>query len=438
MSLAIGLGGFIDGFEKGQRIRQDWADADQRKADIERKKVLQDREDVEYNRALDQRNALDKLATDTQADFDNKVQSGVLKPEDWGRFWNKSFIPGKVKQLQLNGQTEEAMKLQKWGDDENVRAGGNAFANSLQLFRMGDVDGGLEWLNKGANTPGYFGNGFGFEKVAEGTNPYTGNPGVVIRMTRPNGEPITQTFDVKDIPNFVAGNFNPEAAFSFSKQQEEQRKQASELDTYEKKKKIDQQYGVGPTKDRAAAIKSLRTRFNGGIGGDEQMFDDMPRPEQEKRINEELELQHGQPGLAGVAPPAPEKKVLFNNTTGKIEEARAAPASSSPTSKQDTPPVEEERSWIGSVITGIADRASDGLARERQRFRGQTPETADARSPGVSQEEALQQANGALEAGASTEEVASRLQQAGVPEWQWPAPVKEQLRARQRAYGLNP
>lgn len=436
MSLGVGLGGFMDGFQKAQKLKQDWADADLKRADAERKKVLQEREDIEYNRALDQRNAADKLATDTQADFDNKVKAGILKPEEWDTFWNKNFVPGKVKQLQLNGNTEEALKLQKWADDANVRAGGNAFANSLQLFKLGDVDGGLDWLNKGAQTPGYFGEGYNFKKVAQGTNPYTGNPGVTIQINRPDGEPITQTFDVKDIPNFVAGNFNPDAAYAFSKQQEEARKQANELDTYEKKKKIDQQFGVGPTKDRAAAIKSLEKEHVDELG--KTTLYSMPRDQQEKLINDRMSLIRGDamPGVPSGAPSRAEKKVLFDNTTGKIVDPSATATPSSAPAKQEssqpTPAPSGEK-----PIPGVPARAQDGVRRRIEDL--QRGARKDA--PGISaasHDQALAQANAALENGASVEDVANGLNQTGVPEWQWPKVVQEQLRARQRAYGLNP
>lgn len=438
--IGIGLGGFMDGFEKSQKLKQSWADANLKKADAERKKVLQEREDVEYNRVLDQRNASDKLAKDFQAEFDQKVKSGILTDDDFGNAYNKGFVQPRIKQLQLNGDIEGASKFQKWADDENTKTGSRAFMNSLRLFTMGDVDGGLDWLNKGAQTPGYFGEGYNFSKVAQGTNPYTGNPGVTLQINRPDGEPITQTFDVKDIPKFVAGNFSPDAASSWAKQQEEARKQASELDTYEKKKKIDQQFGVGPTKDRAAAIKSLEKEYVDPTG--KVTLYGLPKEEQEKLINERVALIRGDemPGVPGGAPSRPEKKVLFDNTTGKIVDPKTVPASrpAPASAKEESAPKKEEPSWMGSLITGITGRASEGLARERQRFRDAASENSAPAATRASPEQVLQQANAAIENGASVEDVATGLQQAGVPEWQWPTVVQEQLRARQRAYGLNP
>jgi len=434
--LGIGLGGFMDGFEKAQKVKQDWADADLARDDAERKKVLQQREDVEYNRALEQRNASDKLAKDFQADFDQKVKSGILTDDDFGNAYNKGFVQPRIKQLQLNGDIEGATKFQKWADDENTKTGSRAFMNSLRLFTMGDVDGGLEWLNKGAQTPGYFGEGYNFKKVAQGTNPYTGNPGVTIQINRADGEPITQTFDVKDIPGFVAGNFNPDAANAWAKQQEEARKQATELDTYEKKKKIDQQFGVGPTKDRAAAIKSLEKEHVDELG--KTTLYNMPRDQQEKLINDRMSLIRGDamPGVPSGAPSRAEKKVLFDNTTGKIVDPSAIAAPSSAPAKQEasqpTPAPSGEK-----PIPGVPARAQEGVRRRIEDL--QRAAAKDA--PGISAastDQALAQANAALENGASVEDVANGLNQAGVPEWQWPKVVQEQLRARQRAYGLNP
>lgn len=434
MSLGIGLGGFMDGFQKAQNLKQDWADADLKRADAARKKVLQEREDVEYNRALDQRNASDKLAKDFQTDFDQKVKDGVLADADFDTAYNKGFVQPRIKQLQLNGDIEGATKFQKWADDENTKTGSRAFMNSLRLFTMGDVDGGLDWLNKGAQVPGYFGEGYNFTKVAQGTNPYTGNPGVTIRINRPDGEPITQTFDVKDIPNFVAGNFSPDAANSWAKQQEEKRKQESELTQYKRKKEIDQQFGAGPTKERGAAIKSLEKEHVDELG--KTTLYSLPRDEQEKLINDRVALIRGDamPGISGAGASRAERKVLFDNTTGKIvDPAAAATPSSAPEREGQPPPAQSGE----KPIPGVPARAQEGVRRRIEELqRG-----AEKEAPGISaasHDEVLAQANAALEKGASVEDVANGLNQAGVPEWQWPAVVQEQLRARQRAYGLNP
>lgn len=430
MVFGIGLGGFMDSFQKSQQLKQDWADAD-------RKKVLQDREDAEYNRALEQRNAADKLAADFKTDFDQKVKDGILSDADFDTAYQKGFVQPRIRQMQLNGDIEGATNFQKWTDDKNTKAGSRAFMNSLRLFTMGDVDGGLDWLNKGAQIPGYFGEGYNFTKVSQGTNPYTGNPGVTIKIARPDGEPITQTFDIKDIPGFVAGNFSPDSANAWAKQQEEARKQASELKVYEQKKKIDRQYGVGQTKDRAAAITSLRKRFDGGLVGDDTKFDDLPREQQEKLINDELELQQGQPGLMGQGAPAPaEKKVLVDTTTGKPVQPSTKPAvADKPQAKEE--PATKAKAPAETRIPGVPERAQAGVRSRIEELQRSASQSAPGTSPNT-QEQALEQANDALRKGASIEEVAAGLHQAGVPEWQWPSSVQEHLRERQRSFGLNP
>ncbi len=432
--LGVGLGGFMEGFNKSQDMLQKRDESARKQADAERKRVLQAREDLEYNRALDQRNASDKLAKDFQADFDQKVKDGVLADADFDAAYNKGFVQPRIKQLQLNGDIEGATKFQKWADDENTKTGSRAFMNSLRLFTMGDVDGGLDWLNKGAQVPGYFGEGYNFTKVAQGTNPYTGNPGVTIRINRPDGEPITQTFDVKDIPNFVAGNFSPDAANSWAKQQEEKRKQESELTQYKRKKEIDQQFGTGPTKERGAAIKSLEKEHVDELG--KTTLYSLPRDEQEKLINDRVALIRGDamPGVSSGGASRAEKKVLFDNTTGKIVDPAVADRPSSAPQKEGPPPPARSGE---KPIPGVPAGAQEGVRRRIEDLqRG-----AEKDAPGISaasHDQALEQANAALEKGASVEDVANGLNQAGVPEWQWPAVVQEQLRARQRAYGLNP
>ncbi|CUX20268.1 MULTISPECIES: hypothetical protein [Agrobacterium tumefaciens complex] len=434
--LGSGLGGFMDSFQKGMQLKEARADAD-------RRKVLADREDAEYNRALEQRNAADTLAKGFQSDFDQKVKDGILSDADFDNAYQKGFVQPRIRQMQLNGDIQGATNFQKWADDKNTQSGSRAFMNSLRLFTMGDVDGGLDWLNKGAQIPGYFGEGYNFTKVSQGTNPYTGNPGVTIKIARPDGEPITQTFDIKDIPGFVAGNFSPDSASAWAKQQEEARKQASELKVYEQKKKIDRQYGLGQTKDRAAAITSLRKRLDGGLVGDETSFDDLPRPQQEKLIEQELELQQGQPGLMGQTTPAPaEKKVLVDTAIGKPVASGPKPApADKPEAKPSGSDTKAKPAQTSERIRGLPDHFQGvrGRVEELKRLSEADAPGVGASSPSdASQQEALAQAETALEKGASIDEVAAGLQQAGVPEWQWPTAIQENLRERQRSYGLNP
>ncbi len=433
--LGVGLGGFMEGFNKSQDMLQ-------KRDEAARKQVLADRTTREYERLTAQRDAIDGINADAKATFDAQVSAGTQKPENFDQFWTGYALPKLKNTYLLNGDIESANKVQEWGDQEDTKKGAKLFAGALVKAQTGDAGGALADVVEAGKLKGYINNGYeviGHEAILGQDG---AQQGYRIKLKTPDGKDIQQDVRTQDLPKIIATFGNPQAAWESQVAARAQAdKDKKELETYEAKKKIDRQYGTGPTKERGDAITALRKRFDGGLGGDEAKFDDMPRPEQEKLINAELELVQGQPGLGGQGAPAPaEKKVLVDTTTGKPVSSAAKPA---PTAKQETktapatqsPPSAEKR------IPGVPERAQAGV---RSRMEGLQRAAAQAEAPGISAPssssapaDVIAQADEAIRSGARIYDVAMGLQEAGVPESEWPASVKQAIARERGVIGLG-
>ncbi|OCJ67673.1 hypothetical protein A6U97_02840 [Agrobacterium tumefaciens] len=433
--LGVGLGGFMEGFNKSQDMLQ-------KRDEAQRKQVLADRQTKEYDRLTAQRDAIDGINADAKATFDAQVSAGTQKPENFDTFWTGYALPKLKNTYLLNGDIESANKVQEWGDQEDTKKGAKLFAGALVKAQTGDAGGALADVMEAGKLKGYINNGYeviGHEAILGQDG---AQQGYRIKLKTPDGKDIQQDVKTQDLPKIIATFGNPQAAWESQVAARAQAdKDKKELETYEAKKKIDRQYGTGPTKERGDAITALRKRFDGGLGGDETKFDDMPRPEQEKLINAELELVQGQPGLGGQGALAPaEKKVLVDTTTGKPVSSTAKPT---PTAKQETktapatqsPPSAEKR------IPGVPERAQAGV---RSRMEGLQRAAAQAEAPGISAPssssapaDVIAQADEAIRSGARIYDVAMGLQEAGVPESEWPASVKQAIARERGVIGLG-
>ncbi|MFB0692961.1 hypothetical protein ACA106_20765 [Agrobacterium pusense] len=434
MSFGIGLGGFMDGFQKGMKLKQDRADAD-------RRKVLAERNDAEYNRVTAQRDAIDNINKEAKATFDAQVSAGTQKPENFDTFWTGYALPKLKNTYLLNGDIESANRVQEWGDQEDTKKGAKLFAGALVKAQTGDAGGALADVMEAGKLKGYINNGY--EVIGhESFTTESGVPAYNIMLRTPDGKEVKQSVRAADLPKVIATFGNPQAAWeSQVAARTAEQKRKDELEDYKAKKVIDRQYGIGPTKDRGAAITALRKRFDGGLAGDETKFDDLPRPEQEKLINDELELQQGQPGLAGQAPPAPaEKKVLVDTTIGKPVSSGAKPAAADkPEAKE--PATAKPQASAEKRIPGVPERAQ---ADVRRRMEGLQRAAAVPEAPGISapapsaaSADVVAQADEAIRSGAKIYDVAMGLQEAGVPESEWPASLKQAIAKQRGVVGLG-
>lgn len=432
--LGIGLGGFMDGFNKSQDMLQ-------KRDEAKRKQVLADRTTKEYDRLTAQRDAIDNINADAKATFDAQVSAGTQKPENFDQFWTGYALPKLKNTYLLNGDIESANRVQEWGDQEDTKKGAKLFAGALVKAQTGDGAGALADVIEAGKLKGYINNGY--EVLGQETfNTESGVPAYNIMLRTPDGKEVKQSVRAADLPKLIATFGNPQAAWeSQVAARAEAEKEKKELETYKAKKIIDRQYGTGPTKERGDAITALRKRYDGGLAGDETKFDDLPRPQQEKLINDELELQQGQPGLMGQgAPASAEKKVLVDTTTGKPVSSSAKPAAADkPQAKEE--PAAKPAAAAEKRIPGVPDRAQAGV---RSRIEGLQRAAAQAEAPGISapapsaaSADVIAQADEAIRSGARIYDVAMGLQEAGVPESEWPASLKQAIAKERGVIGLG-
>lgn len=394
--LGIGLGGFVDGLEKGSKFRE-------RREQRARDKIVQERQDTEYNRAVKERDDIAAINAQAQTEFKSRVDSGQAKPDQFDTFWNDYALP-KLKNTYLaQGNIEMADRVQKWGESEDTRAGAKLAMSALTKAQTGDVAGALADAQEAGKRKGYLSHGYEIMGQDTIVDPSGQLQGYRLQMKGPDGKEITQDLPLGQVPKLIATYLNPEAAWqSQIAAQQEEGKRKTDLQTYKDKKEIDQQYKTDGDKNRGDAITALRKRMDGGLAGDEPKFDDLPREEQEKLISQEIELQSGQPGLGGsTGAPAPTgssgRKVLVDTATGQ--------------------PVAPARSQAAP-----AERPAPRAPADNERMR------ASEKAAGV---------NGMSEQ--SPEEIAAELQRRGVPENQWPEALRRALAERkQAAIGINP
>lgn len=399
--IGIGLGGFVDGLEAGSRIRE-------RRETRSRDKVLQEREDTEYKRAVKQRDDISAINTQAQTEFQSRVDSGAAKPDQFDTFWNDYALP-KLKNTYLaQGNMEMAEKVQQWGDTADARAGAKLAMSAITKAQTGDAAGALADAMEAGKRKGYISHGF--EILGQDTivDPSGQLQGYRLKMKGPDGNELTQDLPLNQVPKLIATYLNPETAWqSQIAAQQEEAKRNTDLQTYRDKKGIDQEFSTSGDKSRGDAITALRKRMDGGLAGDEQKFDDLEREDQEKLIAQEIELQSGQPGL-GASPSAPAtsgssgRKVLVDTATGQP----VAPERSQPAPQQQ-----------------ISGQARDERAPESRQDRMQF---------------LLSSVEPALKEGVPAERVADELRQNGVPEEAWPESLRRALVQRQKsAIGLG-
>lgn len=365
--IGIGLGGFMEGLQGGMRARESF---DNRK----RQKVLQEREDTEYNRAVKQRDEISAINTQAQTEFQSRVDAGTAKPDQFDSFWNDYALP-KLKNTYLaQGNLEMAQKVQQWGESEDTRAGAKLAMSALTKAQTGDVAGALADATEAGKRKGYLSHGYEIMGQDTIVDPSGQLQGYRLQMKGPDGKTITQDLPLAQVPKLIATYLNPEAAWqSQIAAQEANTKRATDLQDYEEKKKIDRRYSSSDDKSRGDAITALRKRMDGGLAGDEPKFDDLDREEQEKLITAEIELQKGQPGLGGGASaPAPSgssgRKVLVDTATGQpATPVRATPApaerSPAPSTQARAPRSREET--VSDLLASVEPALREGVPPQR-------------------------------------------------------------------------
>ena len=373
--LGIGLGGFMEGFNKAQDLKLQRDKAGLLAKRNERQEVLDAREDAEYERGEQKRVELENVMTDSRKAFDEKVASGEAKAEDSDDWFSQYTIP-KLKQTYIaNNDMDNADRVQKWADTEDAKAGAKLFKSALVKAQTGDGPGALDDAIKAGQRQGYIAHGYEVQKHDKIVTPDGNLVGYRIWLTDPDGKEIQQDIQAAELPKTIATFLNPDAAWEsqIAASQAETKRQ-NELEDYKTKKQIDKAVGVGDDKLRGEAITSLRKRMDGGLAGDEATFDDLSGEEKEKLISEEIKLQRGgpapggaasgtAPGLAGTdsGTAAPSRKVLVDTATGQAVASRPAQGPQKPAAD----PAKAREENVAYQLQAADAAIRDGVAVDR-------------------------------------------------------------------------
>jgi hypothetical protein len=407
--LGIALGGFMQGFERGQRIRENW--------DEQREKRRQ-------------RDALAGIETETKKAFGTAVQKGETQPGDYANFWRNYALPRRVNEYLAAGDPQTARAYQEWGKTEAAEEGGRLFASALSKAQTGDYSGAIDDAMKAANTKGYMAHGYKLKSRDELADKSGNVLGYRFTMAGPDGKEFTQDVPVGQIPTMIANIANPDVAFQTQlKTQAETAKEGREVETYEKKKQIDVKYGTTKgqlaAKDRAKMIQTERQRIR-----EENAFADNPLTEEQiqqeaiRRVNADAAAGASGGAAAGEesdeeAPDDEEaegeeatggRDLYVNQQTGEsmpasnprtIARARAAQGGGDP---------------IGAMLSG--------MGRPSEVSSEQTSGIAAPPTPTPRAQPLLAEASAAIQQGNDPRLIGQRLAQAGIPPAQWPEDIK--------------
>lgn len=421
--IGIGLGGFMDGFNKQQEVKDthkrsaildEQLKMDQKRA--ERQDVLNARDDAEYQRGEDTRASVARIGQDAQTKFDQGVASGQLDPNRFSDFYRTYAIPQIQNTYLAAGDVGKAADFMKWAETADAKRGGELAMSAMWKAQNGDLQGSLNDALKAGQLSGYVDHGYelvGHEPIVDKSGT---SLGFRVRVKGPDGKEVQRDITNADLPRMVATWLNPQAAYeSRQAAQADTAKREQGMADYKQKKDIDKQY-EGGAKDRGAAIASLRKRFDGELdittGKANPKFDEMGRDEQEKMISQEISLQQGtngqapaadQPGI-GAAASTP-RRVTVDNVTGQPLNAPVQPAA--PQQQASAPPQ---------------------APAPQQAPAGGAPAAIQQQSPQQSREDNVQYmieyANQALAQKVDPLKIAEELQVQGIPRNMWPEQVQ--------------
>lgn len=422
--IGIGLGGFMDGFNKQQEVNDthkrsaildEQLKMDQKRA--ARQDVLNARDDAEYQRGEDTRASVARIGQEAQTKFNEGVAKGDIDPNRFADFYRSYAVPQIQNTYLAAGDVGKAADFMKWADTADAKRGGELSMSAMWKATNGDLQGSLDDALKAGQISGYIDHGYqliGTDTLIDKDT--RAQLGFRVRVKTPDGKEVTQDVPNDQLPRMVATWLNPQAAYeSRQAAQADVTKRAQGIEDYKQKKDIDKQY-EGGAKDRSAAIASLRKRFDGELdittGKANPKFDEMGRDEQEKMISQEISLQQGtngqapaadQPGI-GAAASTP-RRVTVDNVTGQPLNAPVQPAA--PQQQASAPPQ---------------------APAPQQAPAGGAPAAIQQQSPQQSREDNVQYmieyANQALAQKVDPLKIAEELQVQGIPRNMWPEQVQ--------------
>lgn len=383
MSFGIGLGAFMDGFERGSAMRE--------RIDM--------RNEMKKNKA-----ALDGIESETKAQFDAQVKEGSQSPQDYDQFWKNYALPRRKNEMLRQGDVAGARQLEDWGNSDAALQGGRLFSSSLLKLQTGDFDGALNDAIKAGQVKGYIDHGYELAGHDKLVNQQGELLGYQFRVKGADGKMYKEDVPTGKLGQMIAVFANPDAAWqSHVAGRDAEKKRKDGLTEYEDKKKLDQKYKSSPNNsDRYSKAREARAK-------NDLSFGELPEAEQDQRVRQDLDAADRYAAdrdrdAAPSATPQPARKQII------VDEATGAPVS----------PVGMDRQPGLGVQPGAAP-----------------PKAAP--NPAAGKQDAINNAAAYMLQGGNPEYIAQQLLNAGVAEGEWPEPVRQamQQKAQSGAIGLG-
>jgi hypothetical protein len=422
--VGMGIGSFVDGAIKGYGLREAHLDRERaRKHQDEDRAFLAEQRDWarsdqayeagERQRQTQNRDAISDINTEARTAFEAEVATGAQKPEDFDKFWKDYALPRMQDELLSQGDIEGYRKLSEWADSEDAKKGGRLFAGAMFKANMGDVEGALDDVIAAGKLGGYIAGDFDIDEKEPIVDESGATIGFRITIRDNDGNETVQDVALDDVPNVIATFANPQAAWESQQAAAADRtKRDNEFDDWKRKEDYKTENDAGARED---AIKSLRERIavdplvDGSVN-----FDDLPREEREKMIEEEIAFQKG----SNAGPAVPAARTIVDNSTGQ-----AVP--------MPDPAALEAAPGLGSVPRATPGGAQPGGAvpqAEPRRGNAVINGVEDPGLPAVSTPaELVDQAAQKMVEGGNPQEIARMLRATNVDEAMWPAELKRIL-----------
>ena len=311
--LGVGLGGFVQGFERGVGIRERIDDQRERRAN---------------------KKALTAIEDDTRQTYDSLVKSGQEQANNYEDFWMRYALPKRQAELLRQGDIQGARALEEWSTSDAAKKGQKLFSSAMSKALLGDPGGALDDAIQAAQINGYIEHDYELVSQDELRTEDGKLVGFRIKLKQ-GGKEIEQDIAVDDVPKIVSTFANPDIAWKTqleTRKAEEDRKRekqdkaedrAAGLEDYEKKKTIDKKY------DDPDYEKAYKNAFDARLENDLE-FADKTREEQDAIIRADLEAQKsyaqeqkgagvsglGQPG-PGITPKQAAQKILVDTQEGQ-------------------------------------------------------------------------------------------------------------------------
>lgn len=371
--LGIGLGGFMDGFQKAQDFKIKQRQQERLDQRAEREQTLNQRQDAEYARTQKMQDDVRQIGLNAQTDFNQRVAAGTAKPEDFDTIWREKAVPKLFELYGANGDIANMEYLRKWADSADTRRGAKLAHSAMTKVSMGDIPGAFRDAQEASKVAGY--NGSGYEILGQDTIVSRENGptlGTRVYLRGPDGKEISQDIPKGMEAQAINGVINPfeQARLNLEKQSKAAEAAAEDerkLDYRRREKEQDRLFGLGPTKENSDIYNMLVKEMPGPdeLNQHRVGFAQLSKEEQWRLMEERRALLNRQPGITpsnrqdGGAPASS----LPHKLTGKLDDPAAArpPASAAPQARPSRPsPEQSRRSNMDYMLKEAEQALADG------------------------------------------------------------------------------